>query len=269
MGDPLGLGSFGFSGGQEITISWQPFEFHQENDPIVIEHLWTSRPVTSTFYIGDLHDLAWSTHTYLTHNQKKKFTPNWDYSILTVKGPLNLFRPSSFASFLSVSAPFISVKPGTWDKAATCVSTTCAWISNLLQIHVLEYLIFHKYSCLFLWEKQCCQCPAFMPKWNSLEKYYVKHLSNRGITEEDCQLVWALLLWNFFRMASLQPQADVVTTPVLGQTDKSTLLMCCWPLFLVFCLQKKFSLFLHSRDKFLPVAFTVLKSIFLEYFLPL
>lgn len=33
---PLGLGSFGFSGEQEITISCQPFVFHQDYGPIVI-----------------------------------------------------------------------------------------------------------------------------------------------------------------------------------------------------------------------------------------
>lgn len=39
VGHLLGLGSFGFSGGQEIPISWQPSEFHQGYDPIVVEHL--------------------------------------------------------------------------------------------------------------------------------------------------------------------------------------------------------------------------------------
>lgn len=35
-------------------------------------------------------------------------------------------------SFLRASAAFVSIRPGTWDKAAACASNTCASISILL-----------------------------------------------------------------------------------------------------------------------------------------
>lgn len=148
--------------------------------------------------------------------------------MLTVKGPLSLFRASSFVS------PF-------WGHLQHLSALDLGHGTKLLlvlQIHVLQYLSFYQDSCLFLWEKQCCLCPAFVPKWNTWEKCFVKCLSNQRITEEDCQLFWALLLWNFLRMASLQPQADVVTTPALGQIDKSTVLVLLVTIFSLLPIKK-------------------------------
>lgn len=193
--------------------------------------------VDQIFCLHFLHRwLMWFNFVYLTHSQKN-ITLNWDCSMLTMKGPLSLFRASSFASHFWVNLHHLSalnLEHGTK-------------LPLVLQILVLECLTFYKYRCLFCWKKQCCLCPVFMPKWGSWEKCYIKCLSNQGITEENCQLVWALLLWNFFRMASSLMQADVVTTPVLGHIDKSTVFMCCWLLSFLLCLQKNFSIFLPPR----------------------
>lgn len=123
----------------------------------------TCEQVDQIFCLHFLHRwLTWFNFVYphLPDLQPKQNYSKLRLSSVTVKGPFNLFRPSSFASHFWVYLHHLSalnLEHGTK-------------LPLVFWLHVLEYLIFYKYSCLFLWEKQCCLYPAFMLKWNSWEK---------------------------------------------------------------------------------------------------
>lgn len=78
------------------------------------------------FYTGDLYDITLS-NPHLPDSQPKQHYSKRRLSYAHNERPFELVQSFVLClPFLSESAPFVSIKPGTWDKAATCASITCA-----------------------------------------------------------------------------------------------------------------------------------------------
>lgn len=109
--------------------------------PIVFEHMWTN-VLLAFFCICDWYGLTFSPNP---PDIIKKIRPNWDWSMLTVKGSIEACsvawvkmkldqRFVLYLFFLSTSLPFVSIRSiRLWDGAAICASTTWGCTSNLIQ----------------------------------------------------------------------------------------------------------------------------------------
>lgn len=238
--------------------------------PIVL-NMWTNGPdvLLALFGVHDWYGLTFTPRpTWLI---TKKMTPNGDFPMFSVKGSIELSPwrwvkmklDQSFILCLFFSEYIYTVRQ---HQDCKTMGPSCHLCFNFLWLHISPSR--SRAPCSFT-RSDAAHCPAFVPKKIDERSVVLKICQTRIAQRKTASFFGLFFLWNDFRMVTFQSQAAMVTIPVLGLIDKSTVPACCWLLFFLFHLKNQFSLFLPSRDKCFPVVFTVLRSIFLKMFSPL